>query len=112
MQTLPTWFLQVARVDRDGRLIEGERWRTLGSYDKDLAEYHADRLAEKGHVLITERRQLSKCEEVPIHAVRPVSLLQLLEEGPESASVYYAICDLTEHDRTYWVSSFLGFEPN
>jgi hypothetical protein len=111
MQTAPTWFLQSASVNKDGTLADGDRWFTLGAHDESMAEYHAERLAEKGgHIPITDSWRLSKSEDTPIGALRTVSLLELLREGPESPSVYFAILDLSDGDFAYRVNTFLGYE--
>lgn len=106
---LPTWFLQSAQVNKDAELVS-DRWFTLASFDEDLARYHAERMVERGSVPITDTWQLRKSEHESISAVRVVSLLELLEEGEESPSVYWAIRDLSDADRMYFVNCFLGYE--
>ena len=106
---MPTYFMQTAAVDARGELA-ADWWVTCAAYDDEGQAVRAAREFAGARMMIVSAahgRRRAKGEAVR-QGVRIASLKDLLEEPP--ASIHQALLDLTTHDVSYAITTFLGYE--
>ncbi len=109
---MATHFVQLTGVNRAGELV-GERWCTIHACEgEERARHYAEYLATDGGCMMVSKeasRRRARGSAI-VQGVRIVSLLELLEEGHESAALYWVVVDLSNEDATFFISTHLGFE--
>jgi hypothetical protein len=104
-----THFLQTAPVNRKGEYI-ASRWVTIAAHgSEEMAHRSAAMMSLSGWVLVDPVNSRRRGRGGPIaNGVRVISLLELLESGPQE--VFDAIVDLTNEEAEYLISTHLGYE--